>query len=519
LDDCAQSIYCANATNNTISNNQIVNNRNFAIFGFTGSSSNVITGNTIANALGHGIYWIGTNSTISNNTLDNPGDANSEYGFYIDGINNTVSGNVIFSASYYSIYVTNTDNTITGNTIKSSEDVSIYCTSSRNSITNNIIDNSLDHGIILSAGASNNTVNSNILYSPGDAGGEYGIYVEGSKNTVTSNTIDASSDVSINVSGSNNIIASNNIDASGTHGILVTSSNNTIEGNNIYDAGNAAAEYSIAVLGGLNSILGNAIELSENAAILVSTDHNTIANNSIDAYTEHGIHLLSTANKNNISDNMLYHNNTDAASSYAIYIEGAKDNIISGNLIESPPDIAILLENSALRNNVTNNNIYDADDHAIHLTPLANHCKIIGNTMHAPGSAVGEYGIFNEATSTEIADNTITSALDDAIYSTGEHSIISGNRIDLGVDNGIYVLGDYSVITGNVITDCIGIGLNMDVASDNCSIASNISRDNAGVEYLINGSNHSFLGNHDGAGVTTNNCLSCTPLIWTNYNE
>ncbi len=144
-----------------------------------------------------GAYVEGNNNTITGNTCYN-GDG----GIYVGGSNNTTTGNTCNDNYFNGIYVAGSNNTTTGNTCNDNYFNGIYVGGSNNTTTGNTCNNNYS-GIYV--GGSNNTITGNACNN-----GSGGIYVGGSNNTITGNTC-------------------NNNYSSGIY--LYSSSNNTIIGN------------------------------------------------------------------------------------------------------------------------------------------------------------------------------------------------------------------------------------------------------------------------------------------------
>ena len=147
----------------------------------------------------------------------------SVQGVYIDGSNNTITGNTC-NNSYTGIYVGGSNNTITGNTCNNNSDgISLYSSSS--TVTGNTCNNNSD-GIWLSS-SSNNTVTGNTCNNNSTGIRLY----SSSNNTVTGNTCNSNYD-GIFVWGSNNTITGNTCNNNNSNGIyLDSSSDNTVTGN------------------------------------------------------------------------------------------------------------------------------------------------------------------------------------------------------------------------------------------------------------------------------------------------
>jgi len=148
----------------------------------------------------------------------------SVQGVYIDGSNNTITGNTC-NNSYTGIYVRGSNNTITGNTCNNNSDGIWLYSSNNNTVTGNTCNNNSD-GIWLSS-SSNNTVTGNTCNNNSTGIRLY----SSSNNTVTGNTCNSNYD-GIFVWGSNNTITGNTCNNNNSNGIyLDSSSDNTVTGN------------------------------------------------------------------------------------------------------------------------------------------------------------------------------------------------------------------------------------------------------------------------------------------------
>jgi len=159
------------------------------------------------------------------------------------------------------------------------------------------------YGVFL-IGSSNSVSGNTIMYSKQD--GIRGI--SSSNNSITGNQITSSNHDGIGLWGSSNYnsIAYNNITANNYNGIfLQDSSDNNIVRNNITANGAWVSGDGIDIVASSNiSIYGNIIANNWRAGIYLGASSNdSIAGNSITANTQYGIELYSSSN------NVVYHNN------------------------------------------------------------------------------------------------------------------------------------------------------------------------------------------------------------------
>ncbi|MGZ4856769.1 MAG: NosD domain-containing protein, partial [Methanobacteriaceae archaeon] len=237
INNTYSGIYLYSSTNNTISgNNQIIGNGNDYGIELDSSSGNIISGNNQieGNYCGIALYNSLNNNTISGNDITN----NKQYGIYLYNSNiNRISGNNI-AENNYGIYLFASDNNkISGNNITNSTGNGISLEgSSINTISGNNITNN-NFGIYDVWSSNNNIISGNNIIN----NKWYGIYLWGSSDNHIDDTYGNNQITSNNVgifigSSDNNTISGNNI-TNNLNGIYLYSSsgNNTISGNNIID--------------------------------------------------------------------------------------------------------------------------------------------------------------------------------------------------------------------------------------------------------------------------------------------
>ena len=218
----------------------------------SGNSTKIILGEAVQSVKGVRIISLPKNyCTVADISVD--GNFQWEYsvqGVYVEGNNNTITGNT-FNSSYNGIHVVGgSNNTITGNTCNNNYDDGIYVGGSNNTITGNTCNDSY-RGIYV--GGSNNTITGNTCNSS-----YRGIYVGGSNNTITGNTCNNNYDDGIYVGGNNNTITGNTCNNNYDGIYLSSSSNNTVTGNTcIRGTGQpsdyTSSQYTIRLAGSVNS--------------------------------------------------------------------------------------------------------------------------------------------------------------------------------------------------------------------------------------------------------------------------
>ena len=205
------------------------------------SSHSTLSGNTIEeNGYSHNMFWDGAgidltqsdNNIITNNNL----------------IKNFNAGIELQTSSNNNI----TENQVIGDTTKGNVLYGIWLeidssnnTLSRNTITDTTGFNWDGSGIQVSVNSDYNTISENILRD-----NDYGIYLDGSYNTVNINNISCERTLNTNlwISGSHNIISGNNLEKN-NDGIDLIGSQNELQANNVSEAG----EYTIVVRNAANN--------------------------------------------------------------------------------------------------------------------------------------------------------------------------------------------------------------------------------------------------------------------------
>lgn len=315
-----------------------------------------------------GIYVITNFNTISDNTI-----YNNSLGIYLDGINNTISKNVIKYNRYIGISIESSDNLITNNNILNN-DIGIWIFHDNNNISFNniskngrgisgwnIFNNFIFANIISSnnlegidlENAYNTTISYNIIFSNLGSGIDFETC---RRNNVTDNII-TNNEYGLNFwyGNTNNIIINNSIISNDIIGIKLdwgdhcNISNNTVLKN------------------------GNGIQLYDMRNCIINE-------NFISANNGYGIYI-EESNSNNITNNTITKNNGDG-----INIQGFSYNNITGNTISSNNGKGIYLSSGSTNNLIYNNyfdNINNAIDDGINniwAVPITSGTNICGGT-------------------------------------------------------------------------------------------------------------------------------------------
>ncbi len=211
----ADGIYVTN-NNCKITGNTVINNTGYDGAIYVTGNTCIITGNNVNSNSGVGGIMVGGNNcTITGNNVAN----NSAYGIYA-GYGCNIIGNTVDSNSTGGIFVNNgcrvSDNEVYSN-LSSGIAVNNGCTLT----DNNVYSNSSD-GIDMISGSlvRGNTIRSNGHYGiSGDAG-----------NRIEGNVLDVNNSVGIYVNGSANSILSNSVTSDDT-GLWISSGHNFFAGN------------------------------------------------------------------------------------------------------------------------------------------------------------------------------------------------------------------------------------------------------------------------------------------------
>ncbi|BAZ98763.1 hypothetical protein tca_00689 [Methanothermobacter sp. EMTCatA1] len=216
----------------------------------------------------------------------------------------------------------------------------IHLTGSNNTICNNTITSNGEEGIYLHSGSGNNTICNNTITS----NGEEGIYLHSGSgnNTICNNTI-TSNGYGIGLyDGSCNIICNNTITSNSYEGIyLLGSDNNTICNNTITNN-----QWGIYLYESSNNTICNNTITNNSNGIYLYGSNNTICNNTI-TNSSYGIVLYSGSGNNIICNNTVTNNqwgielfgsnnnticnNTIIINRYGIFLSGSGNNTIVGN--------------------------------------------------------------------------------------------------------------------------------------------------------------------------------------------
>jgi len=384
-------IYLYYSSNNTIYGNNITNNGDDGIF-LRGSSSNVISGNNITNNYA-GIHLYSS----SNNTISGSKIANNKRGIYLYySSSNVISGNNITNNVDAGIdFSDSSNNTIVGNNITNNDGNGIYLYySSNNTIYGNNIANNYGHGVYL-GGSGGCNVSFNIFVNDGLSvddsfdnfvvegnlvNGKPLVYLEdaanvevadagqiiavNSRNITVRNLEISYTDVAIEFWNTNESKIENcNLNNNAYGIVLLYSIGCNVSGNNMVNNSLCGVylgfSYNNTIVGNNmvnNSLCGIALWDSSNTVISGNNITNNSGNIPDDWELEWaGIVLLESSDNNTIVGNNIANNYW-----HGVYLEGSDNNTIVGNNMVNNSYCGIKLEysdnNTISENNITNNN-------------------------------------------------------------------------------------------------------------------------------------------------------------------
>jgi len=187
MNNSGNGIYIKGSSNNIILNNAITNNGGDGIYIYFNSDYNDIYGNTFSNNSGYGIH---ISSIDYNNISGNTISGNSEYGIYMSYSDyNHIFGNVVSSNNGHGLYFGYSDySNIYDNSFSNNSGYGVYFKFSLDNLisANTIKDNTMD-GLYLAGNCDNNSIMGNIV--KGHSGFGILIFYYSDNNQITYNTI------------------------------------------------------------------------------------------------------------------------------------------------------------------------------------------------------------------------------------------------------------------------------------------------------------------------------------------
>ncbi len=196
-------------------------------------------------------------------------------------------------ATQNGLYYNNMDyGRISNVTASNFDSTGIYLNSSdRVILSENFVSSNESRGIILTNTSINNTLSNNIVKS--NRGGGISIAMNNNYNTVSGNLLEQNYDTGssgIQISGNYNVFTDNFVEENAAYGVYVTGSNNTISNNTMRDNGGSTSNNAIYLSNASNNtIIGNSIydsTATANWAIAIfnsTSNNNYLANNTLGA--------------------------------------------------------------------------------------------------------------------------------------------------------------------------------------------------------------------------------------------
>ena len=204
-----------------------------------------------------------------------------------------------------------------------------------------------------------------------------GVFVDGTSNTITANTLSGNSDSGVQIAaGQNNRVEGNGIGTAtlpNDYGVLVQSSFNFVEGNAVSGNNDAGVKLDGDLVGPppiLNVVDGNAITGNQVGVFVEDSHRNAITGNAISASTDEGV-LIEAVDLANANENRLTGNTIKGNGLSGVRIAAADENLVGQpveaiNIITGNGEDGVTVD-TGQDNVVVNNSIYDNDNLGIDL--------------------------------------------------------------------------------------------------------------------------------------------------------
>ncbi|GEM_PF-3145869 len=336
-DGCAGLDVHKYSHNNTITNNTATdNNIGISVHGHHNLIAyNNCSYNTENN--GHGIYIVGDNNTILNNTAS----SNVGMGILISSENNTVLYNVFSSNGVRGIELHGNKHSVSHNIINSNGEAGILLVSSSSRIENNTISN--NKYAILFESARNITLRNNTMINGGIDMGQYFVYSESILDYIhdidTSNTVNGKpvyywknrnggavpqAGQVILVNCTNIIVENQNISHASIGMKIIYSSNVTVKNSTV-----SSNIHGIEIHRSSYDVISNNTAFSNSDGIYVRGNRNLVENNTLGSNIDAGVLVVQ-------SQNNTLRNNTLANNKYGIYLQySTKNNRVYHNIFQN----------------------------------------------------------------------------------------------------------------------------------------------------------------------------------------
>ena len=360
-----------------ISNNEIYNNGIMEGFNMQYCLFNTISGNTLYNNSGSGI-WI--NKSNYNTLTGNIAYNNTLRGIHIENSNtNHLESNRAYENIYYGIELEQSDyNNLSGNIVNNNKGDGITLFSSNNNrISETIAYDNLENGVSV-YGRDNLLMNNTLLYN----NTFNGIFIiGGSYNTLLYNVAfdNGMSGIELDRLGGENSdfnnLTGNLVYENNENGVsLKWSNNNTLTETVAYD-NNLDGIYLDNSYD--NNITGSAAQGNDiNGVHLQDSNYNLIWDNFLNNNSENGIQFSANGNYNDIKGNTIYNNMQNG-----FILLGGNVNNITDNIIYDNNEDGIKLIDDSWANIIRDNDIYENGMNGISLLDVA-YNEVYANMIH-----------------------------------------------------------------------------------------------------------------------------------------
>ena len=300
----------------------------------------------------------------------------------------------------------------------------------------------------------------------------------------------------IEIDSSSNITIDNCMIEKGFYGIYSTTNNERCR----FINNNMDSNYShVHAIGKSTIISHNHFGVSQgsgfSAGCTVGGTNSICSNNTFSNFSGTGARV---AGNHNVCSNNTF-STTVSGALYSLF-SGGNYNIITSNTILDCEGTGIWV--AGTYNSVSKNTIRNTTSHGIQVYNGYNN-QIDDNTIYGAGDTTTEHGIL--------------------VYCSNGINI-RNNRVDSSYGHNIFVNHavacpcNYIIISNNYVRDARGDGIKINAAS-NYPITGNLSYNNAGFEFSIYGTDHTFIGNNAGGGTVQTSCTGCIPATFNTMNK
>ncbi len=349
-------IYSTQSYSTTISGNNI-SGYTSGIYIFNSQGSNTISGNTVSQNSGSGIQLEDTNN---NNTLEsNIVSSNGVRGVYLArSSKNNLKNNIVSSNGGNGIEMGySSENTVLGNKVSGNTTTinnhGIFLDNCTNSYVQSNTVSSCEYGIAMRYSNNNHVINNNANEN------DRGFYVAytSSENKLSGNKANSNkvNGIQLHNDTKNNIVNDNEANLNTNYGIYLENANSNNVSNNVASQNSKG----IVLQGSVstqNTFSNNTLSYNGDGIRLDNSSENNIINNIISSSSTYGICLVGSCNKNKLQ------NNTEQGNKIGIYLTTSTENVLSQNAVfEGDSGVMLsLANNNTLSRNIIHDNINDA---------------------------------------------------------------------------------------------------------------------------------------------------------------